>query len=96
MHNRQDPDNPRNAAEFVYDMWRREAMEHSRPHAKRIIRTGFTFAALDDLEKDDHGAPCSLCQALRDELTYHTQDSRQLRLPFPPAPIGPIGEDLLD
>ena len=25
-----------------------------------------------------------------------TYDTRQLRLPFPPAPIGPIGEDLLD
>ena len=95
--------NQRNATERIYDMWRREAIEDSRPHAKCIINTGFTLADLIELEKDDHGVPCSLCQALREELAQHHRlyeaaqaDSRQLRLPFPPAPIGPIGEDLLD
>ena len=100
-------DHPRqnrlNAAEFVYDMWKREDIESNRPHAQCIIRAGFTHANLIELEKDDHGVPCSLCQALREELAQHHRlyeaaqaDSRQLRLPFPPAPIGPIGEDLLD
>ena len=104
----QDPAqyNRRNAAEFIYDMWKREAMESSRPHAKRMIHAGFTLADLNELEKDDQGVPCSLCQALREELTHYQRlyqaaqslvdnDTRQLRLPFP-EPQTFFGEDLFD